>query len=65
MENKKKLFRILLPILILVVIAGIWTLKSGQKEEIKEQVKIPANPDFALHATEINLEKLKSYGLPL
>ena len=65
MENKKKLFRILLPLLILAVIAGIWVIKSGQKEEIKEQVKTAANPDFALHATEINLEKLKSYGLPI
>ena len=51
MENKKKLFRILLPLLILAVIAGIWMFKSGQKEEIKEQAKIPANSDFALHAT--------------
>ena len=65
MENKKKLFRILLPLLILAVIAGIWVIKSGQKEEIKEQVKTAANPDFALLATEINLEKLKSYGLPI
>jgi len=65
MEKKKKLLRILLPILILAVIAGIWVFKSGQKEEIKEQVKTPANADFALHATEINLEKLKSYGLPI
>ena len=62
MENKKKLFRILLPLLILAVIAGIWVIKSGQKEEIKEQSKIPVNQDFALHATDINLEKLKSYG---
>ena len=65
MENKKKFFRILLPLLILAVIAGIWVIKSGQKEEIKEQSKIPVNQDFALHATDINLEKLKSYGLPI
>lgn len=65
MENKKKLFRILLPLLILAVIGGIWFIKNGQKEEFKEQIKTPANPDFALHATEINLEKLKSYGLPI
>lgn len=64
MENKKKFWRILIPLLILAVIVGIWINKNSQKE-IKEQTNIPANADFALHATEINLDKLKSYGVPI
>ena len=64
MENKKKFWRILIPLLILAVIVGIWINKNIQKE-IKEQINVPANPAFALHAKSIDLDSLKVYGLPI
>jgi len=64
MENKKKILRIMIPLLILAVIVGIWINKNSQKE-IKEQINVPANPVFALHAKSIELESLKAYGLPI
>jgi thioredoxin 1 len=67
--NEKKSSRrtapkIIIPILIIVVIAGIWLLKNlGAQEAPSEDID---NPDFELHVTEeIDLEHLKSYGLPI
>lgn len=64
MENKKKFWRILIPLLILAIVVGIWINKNSQKE-IKEQITVPANPAFALHAKSIDMESLKAYGLPI
>ena len=64
MEKSKKLFKILIPLVILAIIAGIWVIKNERTEE-KEPIKIPSNPDFALHVTNLNLDHLKSYGLPI
>lgn len=52
--------KIIIPVIIAVVIAGIWFLKNSQNPVNAD------NSDFALHVTEtIDLEKLKTYGLPI
>lgn len=60
---RTKRARIVIPILIVIVIIGIWIFKNTARQ-------VPAgdadNPDFALHVTEqIDLDRLKSYGLPI
>lgn len=55
--------RVLVPLLLLVLVFGVWYAKNAQSD------KMPAaelNPDFALEVTEeFDLEHLKSYGLPI
>ncbi len=69
MEDKKRIkmnkglsIKIIIPLLIVAVIVAIWFVKNNDKlPEITSD-----NPDFALHVTEeIDLKKLKSYGLPI
>ncbi|PKM88856.1 MAG: thioredoxin [Firmicutes bacterium HGW-Firmicutes-12] len=58
----KKWAKIIVPIAVVVIVAGIWLVKNSQ-EDIPFT---PSNPDFALDAQEdFDLEKLKSYGLPI
>lgn len=69
MENKQKegvsknsIFKIIVPILIVAIIGGIWLFKNADKSSATTDT----NPDFALHVTEeLDLEQLKSYGLPI
>ncbi len=67
-ENTKKpkkaiAVKIIIPILLVCVIAGIWFIKNNDKDTSSV---VGNNADFALHVTEeINLEQLKSYGLPI
>jgi len=63
-ESKKNMaLKIIIPVLLLCVVAAIWAVKNFQKESGSNG---SINPDFALHVTEeIDLEKLKSYGLPI
>ncbi|MHB1314229.1 MAG: thioredoxin domain-containing protein [Christensenellales bacterium] len=76
--RKKLALKILLPVVIVLVIAGIWLIKANEKNSDKEQPiasstvsaentepKATANPDFVLAASKIDLEQLKSYGLPI
>ena len=64
MNNKEKkpksIIKIIAPILIIVVIVGIFILKSNP-----EKPTVANTGDFALEATAIDLEQLKSYGLPI
>ena len=64
MNNKEKkpksIIKIMAPILIIVVIVGIYILKSNP-----EKPMAASTGDFALEATAIDLEQLKSYGLPI
>lgn len=64
-SNLKGLFiKILIPLLIVIAIATIWTVKNSTDEKT-----IPQNDDaiqFPLNVTEaLNLDELKSYGLPI
>ena len=64
-ENKKGLVaKILIPVLIIAVIAGIWIVRNNTRETTKDEVT--GDIQFALNVTEtIDLEELKSYGLPI
>ncbi|HBK68868.1 MAG TPA: thioredoxin [Firmicutes bacterium] len=63
MKSKKSMAtRIIIPALLLCIVVGIWVAKNDKKDSDY----VGSNPDFALHVTEkIELEKLKSYGLPM
>ncbi len=73
--DKNKLFRIVVPVCIVLIVAGIWILKNyGNKEEEPatpsasdgEVLQSPeAEGDFALNADSLDMEKLSSYGLPI
>ena len=73
MKSKKGLvLKIVIPILILSVVAGIWIVKNNGKDnslvasEKKAGSVENGNQDFSLHVTQkLDLEKLKSYGLPI
>lgn len=71
-ESKKGLvLKIVLPVLILSIVLGIWFVKNKTKDSDaagndKSGAIASDNPDFELHVTEtLNLEKLKSYGIPI
>lgn len=76
-NNKKNLaLKIILPILIVVIIAGIWLVKTNAdtvKTETEKpdttvqnaEITIEQNPDFVLVSSEIDLDQLKTYGLPI
>ncbi|GAB6151511.1 thioredoxin family protein [Desulfosporosinus burensis] len=60
---KSRALKIIIPVLLICVIVGIWVIKNN-----KEDAELVGNnnSDFALHVTEaLDLEKLKSYGLPM
>lgn len=73
--DKNKLFRIVVPVCIVLIVAGIWILKNyGNKAEEPatpsvsdgEVLQSPeAEGDFALNADSLDMEKLSSYGLPI
>ena len=84
-----KISKIIIPIVIILIIGGIWINKNiqessnaipaqapilGTAQESKQPTDNTAannkttsnsNPDFSLNAAELDLEKLKSYGLPI
>jgi thioredoxin 1 len=54
--------KIIVSILIVAVIGAIWYFKNSNKTPIVEE----DNPSFALNVTDsLDIEKLKSYGLPI
>jgi hypothetical protein len=65
--------KITVPIIIIAVVAGIWFAKNwtegsatGKNPSDNPAGITDANPDFDLNVTEeIDLNKLKSYGLPI
>lgn len=59
---RKNVLKIIIPIMIIIAIGGIWFAKNRNKSPVVTQ----SNPDFALHVTEeLDIEQLKSYGLPI
>ncbi len=68
MENTKKskkelVFKIAIPVLIVIMIAGIWLIKNTGSDTVKVNDK---NQDFALFVTQkLDMQKLKSYGIPI
>lgn len=64
-SKKGMAVKIILPILIVCIIGTIWIVKNNNKDSTGS-VSGSGNPDFALNVTEkIDMEKLKSYGLPI
>ncbi|MFA5527120.1 MAG: thioredoxin family protein [Peptostreptococcales bacterium] len=63
-NRRKGLIRMIILIAILVVIIGIWIVKNHQRDNYNQEA-ITENPDFALESASLNLDKLKSYGLPI
>ena len=63
-ESKQNIIRIAAALLIVLVVTGIWFVKKNdeQKDLIGSDTD---NPDFVLESSEIDLEQLKSYGLPI
>jgi len=60
-ENKpKSVIKIIVPILIIAVILGIFILKSNLAKPM-----VDTTGEFTLEVTAIDLEQLKSYGLPI
>ena len=59
--NKEKLVKIIVPVCIVLIIAGIWILKKTRSD-----APLTAdNKDFTLEATSIDSEVLTSYELPI
>jgi len=63
-KSKKGIaLKIIIPILLVCIVVGIWAVKNNKKATGSAEID---NSDFALHVTEkIDLEKLKSYGVPI
>lgn len=59
--DKKKLVKIIVPVCIVLIIAGIWIFKNANSDA----PPITDNKDFTLEATNIDLEVLTSYELPI
>ncbi len=62
LKLSKNMTRILIPLLIVTAIGAIWYLKNSNKIPIVKG----DNPSFDLQVTDsVEIEKLKSYGLPI
>ncbi|WP_088225647.1 thioredoxin family protein [Desulfosporosinus sp. FKB] len=60
-DNKTKfVLKFIVPLLIIGVIVGIYILKSSEQKLMAD-----TNDEFALEATAIDLDQLKTYGLPI
>ncbi|MDO9535279.1 MAG: thioredoxin family protein [Bacillota bacterium] len=66
---RKPIVNILIPILIIIVVFGIWAFKNAGSNDDDGNLDLNGNPDtsgFALDATEnFNLEEILSHGLPV
>lgn len=62
-KNNKIIIRVIVPVLIMCVIGVIWFLKNAPDDTVYVE---PDNHDFSFYADEtFDLERLKSYGLPI
>jgi len=76
-SRKDLIIKITVPIILICLLIGIWAIKNSQKNSVANPNDINLssatgksesynNIDFALHVTEkLDIEKLKSYGLPI
>lgn len=63
---KKYALKIIIPILIILAIGAIWLIKNADKESAAGDKPGSDSAAYALIVTEeIDLEELKSYGLPI
>ncbi|MDF2568254.1 MAG: Thioredoxin [Oscillospiraceae bacterium] len=63
LSKKDIVLKIFVPIVLVVIIAGIWFVKNAQE---KPPIVNTENSAFDLNIAEkLDIEKLKSYGLPI
>ena len=62
--GKRKLIRIIVPIFIVIVIAGIWVFKNLNPGSA-DSVTPNNSEDFVLETEAIDLDALAAYGLPI
>lgn len=61
-KNNKKWLQIGIVAVIILVIAGIFVLKNFP--QVQGEAIIESEQDYPLTITSVNLEKIKSYGIP-
>ena len=75
-DGKKQLLKIIIPVCLVLIVAGIWIIKNVDKgsdflasppeNKGSENLVAPNNEeDFVLEATSIDLDALKEYNLPI
>lgn len=62
--DKKKLLKIILPVFIVIVIAGIWIIKNNNSDT-NDFVATNNNKDFVLETEAVDLDVLTVYDLPI
>jgi thioredoxin 1 len=62
--GKKKLIKMIIPIFIVIAIAGIWIFKNISSASV-DSVLPNDHEDFALETDSIDLDALTAYGLPI
>ncbi len=60
--QKKQIFKVVVPILMIAVVAGIWFVQKDKEAQMSNPSDVPV--DFALHTSSIDLPALKEYELP-
>ena len=72
--DAKKIIRIVVPVLIVLVVAGVWFVKnavtvvndpSGSKSNMTDNAQVDDDPNFALDSESIDMEALTAYKLPI
>jgi thioredoxin 1 len=69
--NKKSIVKIIIPVCVILIIAGIWIIKNADKSmenPIDSKEGSNTHPDdevFALEISSLDLEALKSHELPI
>ena len=73
--DRKKLVKIGVPVLIILLVAGVWFIKNQkplepvvadiQSKETAGAPAVPSDPNFSLHTEKIDLEVLSAYKLPM
>jgi thioredoxin 1 len=64
--NRKKTLQIIVPLAIILVIAGIWWMRNARPGTEPENSEPPVdNADFAFESEALDMEALKAYGLPI
>ncbi len=63
----KKILRITVPLCMLLGVGTLWYLNAPQEPAPSAHTPLAAeqNPDFALHASSINMEELKKLNVPI
>jgi len=64
MMKNKKAVRIIVPLCIILIAAGIWIFKN-MENDVPADETLPQHADYALDAESIDMEALTSHGLPI